>query len=79
MRESGRTHPAVLAAIWVVLLLAPTWLGLVGTLLGGLTIGVAAALTAVVWPAASDVVVYVIMAIVLLVRPRGFLGEEGMQ
>ena len=52
---------------------------LVGTLLGGLTIGVAAALTAVVWPAASDVVVYVIMAIVLLVRQRGFLGEEGMQ
>ena len=52
---------------------------LVGTLLGGLTIGVAAALTAVVWPAASDVVVYIIMAVVLLVRPRGFLGEEGMQ
>ncbi|MDE2333959.1 MAG: branched-chain amino acid ABC transporter permease [Rhodospirillales bacterium] len=52
---------------------------LVGTLLGGLTIGVAAALTAVVWPAGSDVVVYIIMAVVLLVRPRGFLGEEGMQ
>ncbi len=52
---------------------------LVGTLRGGLTIGVAAALTAVVWPAASDGVVYIIMAVVLLVRPRGFLGEEGMQ
>jgi branched-chain amino acid transport system permease protein len=52
---------------------------LVGTLLGGLTIGVAVALTTVVFPPASDVVVYIIMAIVLLVRPRGFLGEEGMQ
>lgn len=51
---------------------------LVGTLLGGLTIGVAAAITAVVWPAAQDVIVYIIMAVVLLVRPRGFLGEEGM-
>lgn len=52
---------------------------LVGTLLGGLTVGVAAALTTVFWPPASDVVVYIIMAVVLLVRPRGFLGEEGMQ
>lgn len=52
---------------------------LVGTLLGGLTVGLAAALTTVFWPPASDVVVYIIMAIVLLVRPRGFLGEEGMQ
>lgn len=46
MRESGRTHPAVLAAIWVVLLLAPVWLGLVGgyTALGArvLVLGLAA-------------------------------------
>jgi branched-chain amino acid transport system permease protein len=30
MKESGRTHPLVLAAIWAALLLAPYWLGLVG-------------------------------------------------
>jgi branched-chain amino acid transport system permease protein len=52
---------------------------LVGTLLGGLLIGVAAAITSVFYAPASDVVIYVIMAIVLLVRPRGLLGEEGMQ
>jgi branched-chain amino acid transport system permease protein len=51
---------------------------LTGTLLGGLTIGVAAALTTVVYPRASEAVIYAIMMIVLLVRPRGFLGEEGM-
>ena len=51
---------------------------LTGTLLGGLIIGVAAGLTAVVFPSASDAVMYVIMAIVLLVRPRGLFGEEGM-
>ena len=51
---------------------------LTGTLLGGLLIGVAAALTTVVLPSASEAVIYVIMAVVLLLRPRGLLGEEGM-
>jgi branched-chain amino acid transport system permease protein len=51
---------------------------LTGTLLGGLLIGVASGITAVFLPAASDAVMYVLMAVVLLVRPRGLLGEEGM-
>jgi branched-chain amino acid transport system permease protein len=51
---------------------------LTGTLLGGLLIGVAAALTTVFYPSASEAVIYIIMAVVLLVRPRGLLGEEGM-
>jgi branched-chain amino acid transport system permease protein len=51
---------------------------LTGTLLGGLLIGVAAALTTVFFPSASEAVIYLIMAIVLLVRPRGLMGEEGM-
>ena len=49
-----------------------------GTLLGGLLIGVAAALTTVWWPAGSEVIIYVIMTVVLLIRPRGLMGEEGM-
>jgi len=52
---------------------------LTGTLLGGLLIGVASGLTAVVFPSASEAIIYVMMAIVLLVRPRGLLGEEGMR
>ncbi|HTY68602.1 MAG TPA: branched-chain amino acid ABC transporter permease [Alphaproteobacteria bacterium] len=51
---------------------------LTGTLLGGLTIGVSAAMTTVVYPRASEAVIYAIMMVVLLIRPRGFLGEEGM-
>lgn len=51
---------------------------LTGTLLGGLLIGVAAAITTVFYPSASEAVIYVIMALVLLLRPRGLLGEEGM-
>jgi branched-chain amino acid transport system permease protein len=48
-----------------------------GTLLGGLLIGVASALTSVYFPSASEAVIYVMMALVLLVRPCGLLGEEG--
>ena len=51
---------------------------LLGTLLGGLLIGVASGLTAVFFPSASEAIMYVLMAIVLLIRPRGLLGEEGM-
>ena len=50
---------------------------LVGTLLGGMLIGVASGLTAVFWPSATEAVIYVMMGVVLLVRPRGLLGEEG--
>jgi len=51
---------------------------LIGTLFGGLVIGMAAALTTVFFPSASEAVIYAIMMIVLLVRPRGLMGEEGM-
>lgn len=51
---------------------------LTGTLVGGLVIGVAAALTTLVYPSASEAVIYIIMALVLLMRPRGLMGEEGM-
>jgi branched-chain amino acid transport system permease protein len=50
---------------------------LAGTLFGGLLIGVATGITAVFFPSASEAVIYILMAVVLLVRPRGLLGEEG--
>ena len=48
-----------------------------GTLLGGLLIGTASGLTTVFFPSASEAVIYVIMGLVLMIRPRGLLGEEG--
>jgi branched-chain amino acid transport system permease protein len=51
---------------------------LTGTVVGGLIIGVAAAVTTVFYPAGSEVVIYIIMTLVLLIRPRGIMGEEGM-
>ena len=48
-----------------------------GTLLGGLLIGVAQGVVTIKYPSATEAIMYVIMAVVLLVRPRGLLGEEG--
>jgi branched-chain amino acid transport system permease protein len=48
-----------------------------GTLIGGLLIGAASGLTTVFFPSASEAVIYVMMGLVLLVRPRGLFGEEG--
>jgi branched-chain amino acid transport system permease protein len=49
-----------------------------GTLVGGLLIGLAQGITAIKYPAASQAVWYLLMAVVLLLRPRGLFGEEGM-
>jgi branched-chain amino acid transport system permease protein len=48
-----------------------------GTLFGGLLIGIASGLTTVFFPSASEAVIFVMMGLVLLLRPRGQLGEEG--
>src|SRR5690349_11542723 len=48
-----------------------------GTLLGGLLIGVASGIATVFVPSATEAVMYIMMGLVLLVRPRGLLGEEG--
>jgi branched-chain amino acid transport system permease protein len=50
---------------------------LTGTLLGGLLIGVASGITTIYVPSATEAIMYVIMGLVLMVRPRGLLGEEG--
>ena len=51
---------------------------LLGSVLGGLIIGVAAGITTSYYPAASEAVIYLIMLIVLVVRPRGLMGQEGL-
>ena len=51
---------------------------LLGAVLGGLIIGLAAGITTTYYPAASEAVIYLMMLIVLVIRPRGLLGEEGL-
>ena len=50
----------------------------VGAVVGGLLIGEALALTGLLYDVLADVVIYVAMAVVLLLRPRGLFGQEGM-
>ncbi|GGN04455.1 branched-chain amino acid ABC transporter permease [Thermus composti] len=48
-----------------------------GSYLGGLLVGMASGLAGQFAAAASEFAVYVILALVLLVRPRGLFGKEG--
>jgi len=47
-----------------------------GAVLGGLLIGELQSVTTIVFPPASNVVIYLCMALVLLLRPQGLLGES---
>ncbi len=47
-----------------------------GAIAGGLLVGLVTAYTTQFFPAASGAAMYVLMAAILLVRPRGLLGEQ---
>jgi branched-chain amino acid transport system permease protein len=49
---------------------------IMGSILTGLTLGVIEGFTRVFYPEASSIVVFVIMAIVLMIRPAGLFGKE---
>src|SRR5439155_24589460 len=52
--------------------------GLAGAVLAGLMIGEVVGLTTLVAPKLSEIMVFIVMAVVLLVRPSGLLGEAGL-
>lgn len=49
---------------------------ILGSILTGLGLGVIEGFTRVFWPEASNTVVFLIMAVVLLLRPAGLFGQE---
>jgi len=51
---------------------------LLGSIAGGMLIGIVVAVTTLLIPAASEVSMFILMAIVLSIRPRGLFGEEGL-
>jgi branched-chain amino acid transport system permease protein len=51
---------------------------LLGAVAGGMLIGMTISLLTLVFPAASEVSMYILMAVILLFRPRGLFGEEGI-
>ncbi len=64
----------------VVVVFAVVVIGGMGSILGsivtGLTLGVIEGFTKVIYPEASNIVVFVIMALVLILRPAGLFGRE---
>jgi branched-chain amino acid transport system permease protein len=64
----------------IIVVFAVVVIGGMGSILGavltGLGLGVIEGLTKVFYPEASNIVVFVIMAIVLMIRPAGLFGQE---
>jgi branched-chain amino acid transport system permease protein len=64
----------------IIVVFAVVVVGGMGSILGaivtGYVLGLAEGLTKVFYPEASNIVIFVIMAIVLLVRPAGLFGKE---
>jgi branched-chain amino acid transport system permease protein len=64
----------------VIVVFAVVVIGGMGSILGaivsGLALGVIEGFTKVIYPEASNIVVFVIMALVLIVRPAGLFGRE---
>jgi branched-chain amino acid transport system permease protein len=50
-----------------------------GAVLGGLLIGVLESFSKILFPASTGALMYVVMALVLLLRPQGLLGTEEIQ
>ena len=65
----------------IIVVFAVVVIGGMGSILGaivtGFGLGVVEGLTKVFFPEASNTVIFVIMAIVLLVRPAGLFGRRG--
>jgi branched-chain amino acid transport system permease protein len=46
-----------------------------GALIGGLLVGIVQSLMSTIWPGGAQLMIYVAMAAVLLLRPNGLLGR----
>jgi branched-chain amino acid transport system permease protein len=49
-----------------------------GMVLGGLIVGTATSISVIVLPRTSQIVMYALMALVIMVRPRGLMGERSI-
>ena len=70
--EMGRSLVIVVFAVVVIGGMG----SILGAILSGLVLGVVEGLTKVIYPEASNIVVFVIMALVLIFRPAGLFGKE---
>jgi branched-chain amino acid transport system permease protein len=45
-----------------------------GAIIGGLIVGIAQSVVGLFWPPASMIIIFVVMSLIILIRPRGLLG-----
>jgi branched-chain amino acid transport system permease protein len=71
-----------LASQWIVLTFVIVIVGGIGSfwgaIVGGLLIGIVSSFMSLIWPPAIEMSGYVLMGIILLIRPRGLFGVEGL-
>ncbi len=71
-----------LASSWIILTFVIVIVGGIGSfwgaIVGGLTIGVLSSMMELVYPPAVELTGFIIMGVILLVRPRGIFGVEGL-
>ncbi len=71
-----------LASQWIVLTFVIVIVGGIGSfwgaIVGGLLIGILTSFMSLIWPPAVEMTGYVLMGVILLIRPRGLFGVEGL-
>jgi len=69
-----------MGASLVIVVFAVVVIGGMGSILGsivsGLTLGIVEGFTKVIYPEASNIVVFIVMALVLMLRPAGLFGKD---
>ena len=71
----GRPHECDIIAVVFAVVVIGGMGSILGSIVTGFVLGVVEGLTKVFYPEASNTVVFVIMAIVLLIRPTGLFGR----
>jgi len=46
----------------------------IGAVLGGLIVGLSQSMITLVMPSASIIIIFLVMAVILLIKPRGLMG-----
>jgi branched-chain amino acid transport system permease protein len=75
MQVSPRMGSNLIIVVFAVVVIGGMG-SILGSIITGLGLGIIEGLTKVFWPEASNTVVFIIMVIVLLLRPAGLFGKE---
>lgn len=74
MKKSWRRF--LLALVGIAIVVIGGMGSILGSILTGLMLGLVEGITRAYWPEASIVVIFVVMILVLVLRPSGLFGKE---